>query len=208
VNLIIKKAISLLKDEDTDELNKLQDRIQEKYLVNFSAFQSLPDFWGLAQHFPIMPLDKLHTKPTNPASIWDITCDSDGEIGFNRDLPLYLHDIDVSQEEYFLAFFLTGAYQEVLGMKHNLFTHPTEAVIAFDEDGKYQIEDLIEAQNLMDVLDDLDYDTNIMDKTLKYRIEESELLGKEEKRDLLGKLYLYLSENSYLKTIQAIDEEH
>jgi arginine decarboxylase len=60
----------------------------------------------------------------------------------------------------------------------------------------------------MDVLDDLDYDTNIMDKTLKYRIEESELLGKEEKRDLLGKLYLYLSENSYLKTIQAIDEEH
>jgi len=208
VNLIIKKAISLLKDEDTDELNKLQDRIQEKYLVNFSAFQSLPDFWGLAQHFPVMPLDKLDTKPTNPASIWDITCDSDGEIGFNRDLPLYLHDIDVSKEEYFLAFFLTGAYQEVLGMKHNLFTHPTEAVITFDEDGKYQIEDLIEAQNLMDVLDDLDYDTNIMDKTLKYRIEESELLGKEEKRDLLGKLYLYLSENSYLKTIQAIDEEH
>jgi len=47
-----------------------------------------------------------------------------------------------------------------------------------------------------------------MDKTLKYRIEESELLGKEEKRELLGKLYLYLSENSYLKTIQAIDEEH
>jgi arginine decarboxylase len=208
VNLIIKKAIALLKNEDTDELHKLQDRIQEKYLVNFSAFQSLPDFWGLAQHFPIMPLDKLDTKPTNPASIWDITCDSDGEIGFNRDLPLYLHDIDVSQEEYFLAFFLTGAYQEVLGMKHNLFTHPTEAVITFDENGKYQIEDLIEAQNLMDVLDDLDYDTNIMDKTLKYRIEESELLGKEEKRDILGKLYLYLSENSYLKTIQAIDEEH
>jgi arginine decarboxylase len=207
VNLIIKKAIALLKNEDTDELNKLQDRIQEKYLVNFSAFQSLPDFWGLAQHFPIMPLDKLDTKPTNPASIWDITCDSDGEIGFNRDLPLYLHDIDVSQEEYFLAFFLTGAYQEVLGMKHNLFTHPTEAVITFDETGKYQVEDLIEAQNLMDVLDDLDYDTNIMDKTLKYRIEESELLGNEEKRELLGKLYLYLSENSYLKTIQAIDEE-
>lgn len=208
VNLIIKKAISLLKNEDTDELNKLQDRIQEKYLVNFSAFQSLPDFWGLAQQFPIMPLDRLDTKPTNPASIWDITCDSDGEIGFSRDLPLYLHDIDVSEEEYFLAFFLTGAYQEVLGMKHNLFTHPTEAVITFDKKGDYHIEDLIEAQNLMDVLDDLDYDTSIMDKTLKYRIEESELLSKEEKRELLGKLYLYLSENSYLKTIQALDEKN
>jgi len=207
VNLIIKKAILLLRNEGTDELKKLQDRIQEKYLVNFSAFQSLPDFWGLAQQFPIMPLDKLDTKPTNPASIWDITCDSDGEIGFNRDLPLYLHDINVSEEEYFLAFFLTGAYQEVLGMKHNLFTHPTEVVINFDEEGKYTIDHLIEAQNIMDVLDDLDYDTNIIDKSLKYKIEESILLSKEEKRALLGKLYLYLSENSYLKTIQAIDEE-
>jgi arginine decarboxylase len=207
VNLIIKKAIALLKDEDTDELNKLQDRIQEKYLVNFSAFQSLPDFWGLAQHFPIMPLDRLDTKPTNPASIWDITCDSDGEIGFNRDLPLYLHDIDVNKEEYFLAFFLTGAYQEVLGMKHNLFTHPTEAIIQFDDEGNYQIENLIEAQNLMDVLDDMDYDTNLIDKALKTKIEESNHINTEEKRELLGKLYLYLSENSYLKTIQAIDEE-
>jgi arginine decarboxylase len=207
VNLIIKKAIFLLRDEGTDELKKLQDRIQEKYLVNFSAFQSLPDFWGLSQNFPVMPLDKLDTKPTNPASIWDITCDSDGEIGFNRELPLYLHDIDVSKEEYFLAFFLTGAYQEVLGMKHNLFTHPTEAVINFDDEGKYTIDKLIEAQNLMDVLDDLDYDTNLIDKTLKYRIEESKYISKEEKRELLGKIYLYLSENSYLKTIQAIDED-
>ncbi|MBA1420240.1 MAG: biosynthetic arginine decarboxylase [Epsilonproteobacteria bacterium] len=207
VNLIIKKAIALLKSEGTDELKRLQNRIQEKYLVNFSAFQSLPDFWGLAQQFPIMPLDKLNIKPTNPASIWDITCDSDGEIGFNRDLPLYLHDIDVSKKEYFLAFFLTGAYQEVLGMKHNLFTHPTEAVIRFDANGEYHIDKLIEAQNLIDVLDDLDYDTNIIDKTLKYRIEESEHITKEEKRELLGKLYLFLSENSYLKTIQAIEEE-
>lgn len=207
VNLIIKKSIALLKDQDSDELKKLQDRIQEKYLVNFSAFQSLPDFWGLAQNFPIMPLDRLDIKPTNPASIWDITCDSDGEISFNRDLPLYLHDIDVDTEEYFLAFFLTGAYQEVLGMKHNLFTHPTEVVINFDEEGKHTVDNLIEAQNIMDILDDLDYDTYLMDKTLKYNIEESEHLTHEEKRELLGKLYLYLSENSYLKTIQAIDEE-
>jgi len=206
VNLIIKKSIFLLRGEGSHELKKLQDRIQEKYLVNFSSFQSLPDFWGLAQQFPIMPLDHLDTKPTNPASIWDITCDSDGELGFNRESPLYLHDIDVSKEEYFLAFFLTGAYQEVLGMKHNLFTHPTEAVIHFDEEGKYSIDKLIEAQNLMDVLEDLDYDTNIIDKTLKYRIEESTHINKEEKRELLGKLYLYLSENSYLKTIQAIDQ--
>jgi arginine decarboxylase len=206
VNLIIKKAIALLKNEGSEELIRLQNRIQEKYLVNFSIFQSLPDFWGLAQQFPIVPLDKLDINPSNPASIWDITCDSDGEIGFNPELPLYLHDIDVNKEEYFLGFFLTGAYQEVLGMQHNLFTHPTEAVINFDADGNYSIDNLTDAEDLMDVLDNLNYDTNALDKLLKQRITESKMITEEEKRELLGKLYLYLSENSYLKTIQAQNE--
>ena len=208
VNLIIKKSITLLKDEDTNELQRLQDRIQEKYLVNFSAFQSLPDFWGLGQNFPIMPIDKLDIKPTNPATVWDITCDSDGEIPFNRERPLYLHDIDLDSNEYFIAFFLTGAYQEVLGMQHNLFTHPTEVIITFNEGGSYQLENLIDAQNLIDVLENMDYNKNLIDKRLKYMIEESIFLNNAQKRDFLGKLYLYLSENSYLKTIQANREDY
>jgi len=205
VNLIVKKAIQLLDAEDSDELKRLQNRIQEKYLVNFSLFQSLPDFWGLGQHFPVMPLHHLDRRPTRPASIWDITCDSDGEIAFDPDEPLLLHDIDVESEEYFLGFFLTGAYQEVLGMRHNLFTHPTEAVIEFDEEGGWEVTRIIEAQNLMDVLDDLDYDTGVIDKALKNSIEDSDLIDEAEKRDLLGKLYLFLSENSYLKTIQSAE---
>jgi len=207
VNLIIKKSLSLLKNEDTNELQRLQDRIQEKYLVNFSAFQSLPDFWGLGQYFPIMPIDNLDIKPTNPATIWDITCDSDGEISFDRDTPLYLHDIDIDTQEYFLAFFLTGAYQEVLGMKHNLFTHPTEVVVNFNQNGDYTLDNLIEAQNLIDVLEDMDYNRSLIDKQLKYMIEESSLLNQHQKENILGKLYLYLSENSYLKTIQANKED-
>ena len=203
VNLIVKKAIRLLDREDTDELKRLQNRIQEKYLVNFSIFQSLPDFWGLGQHFPIMPIHRLDQRPSRPASIWDITCDSDGEIPFDPEAPLLLHDIDVEEEEYFLGIFLTGAYQEVLGMRHNLFTHPTEAVIGFDEEGEWEVRNIIEAQNLMDVLEDLDYDIGQVDKALKTLIEDSELIDEGEKRDLLGKLYLYLSENSYLKTIQS-----
>jgi arginine decarboxylase len=207
VNLIIKKSILLLDNDATIELKKLQNKIQERYLVNFSAFQSLPDFWGLQQHFPMMPIDKLNTKACNPATIWDITCDSDGEIAFNDNAPLYLHDVDVTKDEYFLAFFLTGAYQEVLGMRHNLFTHPTEVVVTFNKEGNYLVEKLIESQNIMDVLDEMDYDKSWLDKKLKYQIEESPLINQQEKRELLGKLYLYLSENSYLKTIQANNEE-
>ena len=203
VHLIVKKAIHLLDSEEAGELRRLQNRIQEKYLVNFSIFQSLPDFWGLHQRFPVMPIHHLSRRPTRPASLWDITCDSDGEIAFNAEEPLLLHDIDVEREEYFLAFFLTGAYQEVLGMRHNLFTHPTEAVVHFDEEGEYRIETIVEAQNLLDVLEDLEYDTGRIDKALKSRIEDSTLIGDAEKQELLGKLYLYLSENSYLKTIQS-----
>ena len=203
VNLIVKKAILLLDAEDSDELKRLQNRIQEKYLVNFSIFQSLPDFWGLRQHFPVMPLHRLDQRPTRPASIWDITCDSDGEIPFDPDAPLLLHDIDVEEEEYFLGFFLTGAYQEVLGMRHNLFTHPTEAVVDFNENGEWDIVGIVEAQNLMDVLEDLDYDTGSIDRALKSNIEDSDRIDESEKRDLLGQLYLFLSENSYLKTIQS-----
>jgi len=205
VNLIIKRAIELLSKEDSDELKKLQNKIQEKYLVNFSMFQSMPDFWGLGQSFPIMPISHLSKKPTQAASIWDITCDSDGEIAYNPKAPLKLHDIDVQKEEYFLAFFLTGAYQEVLGMKHNLFTHPTEVVVKFNEDGDYYFDSILEAQNLIDILDDIDYDIGELDKRLKSIIEDSSLIDSNQKRILLGKLYLYLSENSYLKTIQAYE---
>ena len=203
VNLIMKRAIFLLHNEGSDELTRIQNRIQERYLVNFSIFQSLPDFWGLGQSFPVMPINKLSQKPTRSASIWDITCDSDGEMPFDSDSPLLLHDVDVEKEEYFLAFFLTGAYQEVLGMRHNLFTHPTEAIVDFDDEGGYRIESIIEAQNLMDVLEDMEYDTGLIDKSLKSMIEDSDIISENEKSELLGKLYLYLSENSYLKTIQS-----
>ena len=203
VNLIIKKSILLLDNDVSNELKKLQHKIQERYLLNFSLFQSLPDFWGLEQHFPMMPIDKLNIKATNPATIWDITCDSDGEIAFNDSAPLYLHDVDVTKDEYFLAFFLTGAYQEVLGMKHNLFTHPTEVLIEFDNNGDYTIEKLIESQNIMDVLEEMNYSKKYLDDKLKHLIEKSDLMEEKEKVKLQKQLDFYLSENSYLKTIQA-----
>lgn len=200
VHLIIKKSILLLSD-GSQELLKLQNRIQERYLVNFSAFQSLADFWGLKQHFPVMPIDKLDIKATNPATLWDITCDSDGEIPFDDNAPLYLHDVDIDKEEYFLAFFLTGAYQEVLGMKHNLFTHPTEVTVTFDDVGDFKLLNLVEAQNTLDVLEDMDYEKKNLNQKLTSQIENSSLISAEKKNELLKKLNVYLNENSYLKTL-------
>ncbi|EPA2434623.1 biosynthetic arginine decarboxylase [Campylobacter upsaliensis] len=198
--LISKKAILLLKDKPSADLIAIQNEVQERYLVNFSLFQSMPDFWGLEQNFPIMPLDRLDEKPTRSASIWDITCDSDGEISYSKDNPLLLHDVDVEKENYFLGFFLMGAYQEVLGMKHNLFTHPTEASVYIDENS-YVLKDIIEAQSILDILEDIDYDIHAIMDILNERISESSLVDEKQKKHILGELYLFLNDNGYLKSI-------
>ena len=201
VQLIIRRALDSA--AHLSERDRLQQRIQEKYLVNFSLFQSLPDYWGLGQEFPVMPLDRLNTKPARSASLWDITCDSDGEITFKTKRPLFLHDVDLSEKNYFLAFFLVGAYQEVLGMRHNLFSHPTEAVVSIGDDG-YKIRDIKPSASLLDILDDVDYDVADVQRQLKRRIERSELIPEDKRQDVLAELYLYLSENGYLKTTRLV----
>lgn len=202
LHLITKKFISLSDGSYLKEIKTLQDTLQEKYLLNFSIFQSVPDHWGLGQNFPIMPIHKLDEKPTRSANIWDITCDSDGEITFNIKNPLFLHDVDLQSEDYFVAFFKVGAYQEVLGMQHNLFTHPTEATVEFDESGRYEIKDIIKAQNLIDILDDMDYDIKEIEIRLRHKIAGSRLIPEEKKKEIMGELYVYLSENNYLRTVQ------
>jgi len=200
VHLIIKKAIIFASQRGfkNNELKKINERIQEKYLANFSIFQSLPDFWGLNQHFPIMPITHLNKTPTRSATIWDITCDSDGEIPFNKENPIYLHDVDLTKEEYYLGFFLVGAYQEILGMRHNLFTYPNEANIEFDEDGNYKITQLYGTQSLNDILIDLDYDIDEIHRKLKTLIENQNI-EEDEKKELLGKLLIHLNDTVYLK---------
>ena len=198
INLIIKKAVILLKDKHYKELLSIQERVQERYLVNFSIFQSMPDFWGLKQHFPVMPLDKLDEKATRSASIWDITCDSDGEFSFNPQKPLFLHDVDLEKEDYFLGFFLLGAYQEVLGMKHNLFTHPTEITVHLNEDG-YEISNFLKAQSIKDIFEDLDYDTDEILGNLKKNIDNLNSLNNNKKTNILNEIISLLNDNCYLK---------
>ena len=202
LRLISKKAVVMLGNKsNSSDLTKIQKEVQERYLLNFSIFQSLPDFWGLKQNFPIMPLDRLDERPTLPASIWDITCDSDGEISYDDEKnPLLLHDVDVEKEDYFLGFFLVGAYQEVIGMKHNLFTHPTEATIELTSDG-YKITNLLESQSILDIMEDMDYDIYEIQDTLNERLVKSTLINETQKKQILGELYLFLNDNSYLKTI-------
>jgi arginine decarboxylase len=199
VHNIIKKSLYLKADYATNELEELQSNLQERYLINASIFQSLPDYWGLKQHFPVMPLHHLEEKPIRAASLWDITCDSDGEIGYDAEKPLLLHDVDLDNEDYFLGFFNIGAYQETLGMQHNLFTHPNEYTIEVNENS-YKILNNIESKNILGILDSIGYKSdNILNK-LKSELLKSDFITEKEKSDTLCKLETFIQQNGYLRT--------
>ena len=94
-----------------------------------------------------MPLQRLNQKPDVMASIADITCDSDGEItsfvGENgRAKYLPLHKIR-KDEDYYIGFFLIGAYQEILGDLHNLFGDTNAVHITFNKKTGYMIDTVI-----------------------------------------------------------------
>ncbi|MDQ3495443.1 MAG: arginine decarboxylase [Pseudomonadota bacterium] len=106
-------------------LDELNERLVDKYFVNFSVFESMPDVWAIDQVFPIVPIARLDERPQRRGIIADLTCDSDGKIDTyveNEDLDssLPLHALRAG-ESYRLGFFLVGAYQEILGDIHNLF---------------------------------------------------------------------------------------
>jgi len=169
--------------EEFDDLRRL---LCAKYLANFSVFRSMPDNWALEQLFPIIPIHKLNKKPTEYATLCDITCDSDGIVDKFVDLHdvkpvLELHKL-VKGEPYYLAMMLVGAYQEVMGNNHNLFGVPHEAHIHIGEDG-YIIKKVIQGATLGDAITAVRFDASQLHdqfrRSVMRQIKDGELSTKE-----------------------------
>ncbi len=110
--------------EFPEDLQGIHGLLSDTVYCNFSVFQSLPDSWAIDQLFPIMPIHRLNECPDRHAVLADITCDSDGKIDrfiHRRDVQRTLRLHRDQSKPYYLAAFLTGAYQEILGDLHNLF---------------------------------------------------------------------------------------
>ena len=140
-NRILVKIAKLVQDLDyvSDEFETLPKQLADKYICNFSLFQTLPDHWAIGALFPIAPLARLNEAPTRDATLVDISCDSDGKINKFVDLrdvksTLRLHELKQG-EPYYLGIFLTGAYQDVLANAHNLFGRVNEAHVRLTDDG-------------------------------------------------------------------------
>jgi arginine decarboxylase len=149
-------------DEVPEELEELESILSDIYFCNFSVFQSLPDSWAIDQLFPIMPIHRLTERPTRTGVLADITCDSDGKIDrfvSLRDVKrtLELHAI-TEHDEYYLAAFLVGAYQETLGDLHNLFGDTHVVHVRFHDDGGWWIEEVVKGDTANKVLEYMEYD--------------------------------------------------
>jgi arginine decarboxylase len=146
-----------------EELEGLEAVLSDIYFCNMSVFQSLPDSWAIDQLFPITPLHRLDERPTRNAVLADITCDSDGKIDRFVSLRDTKRSLEVHAlrdgEDYFLAAFLVGAYQETLGDLHNLFGDTHVVHIRLDDEHGWWIEEIVKGDTASTVLGYMQYDT-------------------------------------------------
>ena len=175
------------------ELSGLPRLLAEQYFGNFSLFQSLPDSWGVDQIFPIMPIQRLNEEPTVESTLQDITCDSDGKIDLfvrgceiARSLPLHTLKKD---EPYYIAVYLVGAYQEILGNLHNLFGDTNAVHITCNDNGGYDIDEVIDGETIEDVLDYVNFSDKALVRTMENWVTRSVKEGKitlQEGKDFLN----------------------
>lgn len=157
-----------------EELEGLDTLLSDTYFCNFSLFQSMPDSWAIKQLFPVMPIHRLDERPTRHAVLGDITCDSDGKIDQfidRRDVKrtLRLHPFD--GQPYYLAAFLIGAYQEILGDLHNLFGDTNTVHVDLTPQGEVVIEAMIKGDTVREVLDYVEFEPSDLITRLQTAVE-------------------------------------
>lgn len=206
---IATKMIRLaLKMDDAQEIvQALSDEMCDTYFCNFSVFQSIPDSWAVGQMFPVMPIHRLNEEPSRQCTLADLTCDSDGklekfidtETGKTRK-TLTVHPYREGQP-YYLAVFLTGAYQEILGDLHNLFGD-TDAVHVSVTNTGYTLDHFVPGDTVTEVLSYVQYTQTNMVEAIRNACEEGIQKGnltKQEAKLLIKHYEEGLSGYTYLE---------
>jgi arginine decarboxylase len=187
-------------------LDELNDRLVDKYFVNFSVFESIPDVWAIDQVFPILPISRLDERPERRGVIGDMTCDSDGKIDdyvVNEDVDssLPLHSLRPG-ESYRLGIFLVGAYQEILGDIHNLFGDTDAFEVHLDGDGGFAMTQQRRGDTADVMLDYVGYDLDVLRATYRDMIGRAGLPADESAR-LADTLETGLTAYTYLEDTPA-----
>ncbi|MDQ2099306.1 MAG: biosynthetic arginine decarboxylase [Tychonema bourrellyi B0820] len=200
------QAIAREKEYVSDDLEDLEKVMASIYYINLSVFQSVPDSWAIDQLFPIMPINRLDEEPTQRGTLADLTCDSDGKIDQFIDLRdvksvLELHTLKPG-EPYYLALFLGGAYQEIMGNLHNLFGNANTVHIQLTPSG-YHIEHVVKGDTMKEVLSYVQYDAESLIESIRRQTEEALQQNKitlSESQLLLQNYERSLTQYTYLQS--------
>ena len=189
-----------------EALDELNERLVDKYFVNFSVFESIPDVWAIDQVFPIVPIARLDEMPDRRGVIADLTCDSDGRVdtyvqaeALGSSLPLHSPKVG---ESYRLGIFLVGAYQETLGDIHNLFGDTDTANLRLQQDGSYTLVRQRKGDTTDVMLDYVGYSLKELRETYSAKVAAASL-GEAESAAMIEALeagltgYTYLHETPY-----------
>ena len=103
---------------------------------------------------------------------------------FSKNLPV--HELK-SNQPYYLAAFLVGAYQEILGDLHNLFGDTNAVHITVKESG-YDIHQIIDGETVAEVLDYVQYSAKRLVRIMETWVTASVKEGKISTRE--GKEFL------------------
>ena len=169
-------------------LDELNEKLADKYFINLSVFQSLPDVWAIDQLFPIIPLHRLHEIPDRRAVLQDLTCDSDGRIewyvdneGVEATMPV--HAVEPGKP-YLLGFFMVGAYQEILGDMHNLFGDTDSVNVELTGDGGYSLVKPEQGDVAADVLRYVHFEPEELLKLYREKIAAADISDEQRKSHL------------------------
>ena len=174
-----------------DEFLGLESMLSDTYFCNFSIFQSMPDSWAIDQLFPIMPIHRLGEEPNCRGILADITCDSDGKVDRfidRRQVKQVLELHPYKGDDYFVAAFLVGAYQEILGDLHNLLGDTNAVHVTLDEQGHVSVDEVIEGDTVREVLQYVQFSADDLLRSMRKRVERAlrdQKLTIEEARVLL-----------------------
>lgn len=119
---------------------KLQNDAEKWYMIDSSFITTLPDTWGIGQRFIMLPVNEWE-KEYQRVNLGGLTCDSqdyyNSEVHINQ---VFLPKLQ-KNEDLYIGFFHTGAYQESLGgyggIQHCLIPAPKHILIDVNKKGEF-----------------------------------------------------------------------
>jgi arginine decarboxylase len=122
---------------------KLQNDKELWYMIDGSFITHLPDAWGMSQKYILLALNKWD-DPYHKVNLGGLTCDSQDYYNSEAHTGEVFLPMRNDEEQLYVGFFHTGAYQEALGgyggIQHCLIPAPKHVLIDRNEDGEISTE--------------------------------------------------------------------